>query len=199
MLFAWRNTMEIGDKGFQAKKTDEIALPSGKKAMDRKNESGSENNNLQAKESVQDAMENTKRMIALEQLAISGLKHIKAGIRIATNPTSHENFVDDVIDITRFENEPVLQEYKQVLNEAFRSKDLSRIDAIIEKINNRVKLYYAEMGKSEITNQNLLSVPSFGNGKSPDELIQSVIASIKKENLPHFTLKRERILDLLGE
>jgi hypothetical protein len=192
-------SMEIGDKNFHIKKTNETASIGKKNAPGQKEKSGVEKEIFSvSKESIRKTMDLVQREITEKQLALTGLMTIQSGIRKDADPGANEAFAEEVINKTRFENNRVLESYKPVIDEALENRDPSGMDSLIDGVNTKISSLFTEIEKSEITVQNYQALSNLKEAKTPDELLSSVISSMKKEKIPLLFLERERILDLLG-
>jgi hypothetical protein len=192
--------MQIGENNSSAKKTGAGSSFEKKNFMENHEKSGKAKDVIgETKETVKEAAERLQRAITKEQIILSGLEGIKENVRAFRDTGENRQFVDEAIDKTRFENERVLETFRLTLLQAVTKKDSSIIDTIIERVQGTIHCLYSELEKNEITKQNILSISSLAPQNNPEELIASVIESLKKADIPRFTIERERIIDLLSD
>jgi hypothetical protein len=140
-----------------------------------------------------------QKRITREQAVLAGLENVKSYCTSRHYNGSDEEYAEEVIEKTRFGNEKVLEEHRDTLTKAIIDHDNALLNNLIGKTEQKIGYLSEELEKNRITRQNLQSLKSFSDINNPEQLIKKVIASIKNEGVPEFSIPRQRIAELLED
>ncbi len=97
--------------------------------------------------------------------------------------------LNTLIDQTRFQDEPVLNDYAKTLRSAVRDNDRAAVDYLVLDFQNRLE----GVARDRIIRENLSAASSL----IPADLLKDVVRSIKTDGLPEISIARQRVLGLL--
>jgi hypothetical protein len=188
------------DKDFSAKNPEKVKTMKNYRAIKKNSKSVKQDEYIaETGEVIKEAGDRVQRAIAKEQIVLTGLETLKKSIFTFEDSELNKQFIEDVIEKSRFENEHVLDTYRPVLLSIISKRNTDLIDTIIERVKGTMRSLTGELNKNEIIRQNLESVSFSRELENPEELMKKVISDLKKNNIPQFNFKRSRILDLLNE
>ena len=194
--------MEITNNNFIPKKNDKMKKID-KTAQKKKNkpitDSQSHTYITETHTHYNEETARVQRSITKNQVVLAGLETLRSIVESGMTKEESISFLKEIVEKTQFDNEKVLEEYKQSLEHALNRGVFASIERHIKKVQDSIVSLTEELEMNEMKKHNLRSLKSISREDNPEELMQKVIKSLKKEGLPRINIPRERISDLLGD
>ena len=95
----------------------------------------------------------------------------------------------ELIDQTRFQDEPVLADYAKTLRFAVRDSDRTALDYLIQNFRDKIQ----SSARDQVIRENLQAASSL----MPEELLKGIVSALRSEGLPRVSIARQRAIELL--
>jgi hypothetical protein len=140
-------------------------------------------------EAVADILSAQNRLVLRNERVLQGLLAAKDLLDRPQPRNEKEAELNTLITQTRFQDEPVLNDYAKTLRTALRDDDRAAVDYLVLEYQNKLQ----GAAKDRIIRENLSAASSL----IPADLLKDVVRSIRTEGLPEIAIARQRALDLL--
>ncbi|MBN2736345.1 MAG: hypothetical protein JXR70_05145 [Spirochaetales bacterium] len=140
---------------------------------------------------------NQKNELSLIQTRITGFESLKNSLEKTTEEPYEK--IDEIVDKSRFHNQKVLEPYADELKNAKPNELPAKVDYILSQLKGERQEVLSNIEKTEISEENKLSLESWNKQKNPEELLQQVLSSMEGHNNLFNDIPVERIKDLLSD